>query len=98
MTRFLVVGTCTVCGTGSVGVRIPAEGGPAVGMCDECDAVWTDPGMTDGPHFPQAPGWDSPAGGGGLGGPMAHWATHEEADRVGWSHAVIREGTPLGHS
>jgi len=65
-------------------------------MCDECDAVWLDKGMNDGPHFLKQPSLPCPGDGSSLRNSPAHWATVAEADTAGWTDAVIEPGDAIG--
>ena len=96
MTRMLRVGTCSVCGTGNIGIRVAASGRCIVGMCDECDAVWTDYTLHDGPHFPQQPELPCPGDGSSLRRGPAHWADRAEASAAGWEEAVCGETETIG--
>jgi hypothetical protein len=91
----LKIGTCSVCGTGCVGIRVSAKSG-IVGMCDECDAVWLDKKLTDGPHFPEQPDLPSPGDGSSLRSHPAHWATLEEAAQAAWDSEIVDSGDALG--
>ena len=96
MTRMLRIGTCSVCGTGTIGIRVAASAGCVVGMCDECDAVWLDHQLQDGPHFPQQPELPCPRDGSSLRSAPAHWADQTEAAAAGWSSAVLGETDAIG--
>jgi hypothetical protein len=87
----LRVGACTVCGTGNIGIRVAASGTTVVGMCDECDAVWLDAGLQDGPHFPRQPEIPCPSDGSSLRTAPAHWASRVEAAAAGWVRAILGE-------
>jgi hypothetical protein len=89
-TRILSIGTCS-CGQGCVGVRVPASGRLVVGMCDECDAVWTDCELRNGPYFPTQPDLPCPGDGSSLRLAPAHWANRREVAAAGWAHAVLGE-------
>ena len=96
MSSMLYVGTCSVCGTGAIGVRVGASPRCVVGMCDECDTVWLDPQLKDGPHFPEQPDLPCPREGSSLRHPPAHWANKAEAAAAGWGGAVIGETDSIG--
>ncbi len=98
MTRMLRVGTCSACGTGNIGIRVAASGRHVVGMCDECDAVWVDRELHDGPHFLQQPSLPCPGDGSSLCNPPSHWANRTEAVAAGWGDAVLGETETLGSS
>ena len=83
--RMFYVGICSVCTHGSIGIRVAASG-RVVGLCDECYAVWFDPALLDGPHFPAGP--DLSCDGVSLLAAPAHWAVHREASEAGWADAV----------
>jgi hypothetical protein len=67
-----------------------------VAMCDECDAVWMDKVLREGPLFLTQPELPSPVDGSSLRSAPAHWATATEADAVGWSDAIIDEADAIG--
>jgi len=79
----------------SIGIRIPADGG-VLAMCDECNAVWLDKELTDGPHSPEQPDVPNPRDGSSLRRLPAHWASYEEAQRFFWDSALIGSGEALG--
>jgi len=91
----LRIGTCTVCGTGNIGIRVSASGACVVGMCDEYDAVWKDKYMNDGPYFPEQPDLPCPCDKSSLRRRPAHWASREEAASNAWSDAIIGETEAL---
>jgi hypothetical protein len=91
----LLIGECTCCGTPNVGIRLSASG-RVLAMCDECDAIWMDKALTDGPHFPQQPDLPCPGDGASLRNPPAHWATRLEAISAGWDDAIIQETAAYG--
>lgn len=95
MTRMLHVGTCSVCGTGTIGIRVAASSCSVVGMCDECDAVWLDALLQDGPHFLPQPELPCPRDGSSLRSPPAHWADEVEAGNAGWRSAILGETDAL---
>lgn len=92
----LYIGTCDVCGTGNVGIRIAASGRCVVGMCDECDAVWADSKLQDGPYLPQQPDLPCPGDGTSLRHAPAHWASRSEAEAAGWLDAVLGDTESIG--
>ena len=95
MNKMLYVGTCGVCQTGNIGIRISASGRCAVGLCDECDSVWLDVTLRDGPYTPPQPDLPCPGDGSSLKNSPAHWADLAEAQKVGWSEAVLGESSAL---
>jgi hypothetical protein len=96
MTSMLLVGTCSSCGTGNIGVRVSSSGQCVVGLCDECDAVWLTPSLEDGPHFLAQPDLPCPPDGSSLRNFPAHWADSKEAERAGWAPWVGGQTEPLG--
>lgn len=92
----LYVGFCTFCGGGCVGIRVAASGRCIVGMCDECDAVWTNSDLEKGPFFPAQPDLPCPGDGTSLRNPSSHWASREEAVAAGWGHAILGETETYG--
>ena len=65
-------------------------------MCDECDAVWLDHELRDGPYFPQQPELPCPGEGSSLRTSSAHWANQVEAAAAGWGNAVLGEAETIG--
>jgi hypothetical protein len=65
-------------------------------MCDECDAVWKDKQLRDGPHFLTQPLLPCPGDNSPLRGQLAHWANQEEARQAGWNDVVVGESDALG--
>ncbi len=92
----LRVGTCSVCQTGNVGIRVSASGTCVVAMCDECDAIWVDKYLREGPYSLEQPLLPCPKDGSSLMEKSAHWATREEAEESGWTDRVIEECDALG--
>jgi hypothetical protein len=91
MKRMLRVGTCSVCATGNPGIRVAASGKIVVAMCDECDAVWLDAHLRDGPYSPEQPDLPCPGEGSSLRSAPAHWASSAEAEVAGWKDNVLGE-------
>jgi hypothetical protein len=92
----MVAGECPICGTGNRAVFRCGDGGTFVVMCDECDAVWLDPGSL-GPAdsvFTQEPQFRIPGTEASLVGPGAGWATAEEVERIGWARYVRGHSPP----
>ena len=78
---------CPVCGCGLCGIRICGFDGEhphGLIVCDECEALWTEPN-TYGPHVwrdaenPCCPICDEP-----MWGSHSRWANREDLDRLGW--------------
>ena len=88
---FHSIGICPVCETGLCGVRIivPTDQPPyPLAVCDECEAMWTTPDLSQEPLFSSAEAAVNPIDGLPLWGPDAHWADLGECDRVGWIEAI----------
>ena len=94
--KMLRIDTCTVCGTGNVGIRVSASVACVVAMCDECDAIWKDMYMHDGPILPEQPHLPCPGDRSSLRHNPAHWANLKEAERIGWSEVIIDKSDTLG--
>ena len=81
------VGPCPSCGDGLGGIRIYTSGNgttyPLV-VCDECDAVWTEPDLSRRPTFPDPEDARSPIDGQPLWGADSHWADLAECAACGW--------------
>jgi hypothetical protein len=80
------VGPCPVCGDGLRGVRICC--GTPVILCDECDATWSSPALTD--RLPASTNPVCRECGESLWGEQSHWATHAEIEAAGWWPEVRR--------
>ena len=93
--RAFFVGTCSVCGTGNIGICVPASGRCVVALCDECDAVWLDSQLKDGPYDLDEPDFLCPGDGSTMRMPPARWANLAEVSAAGWAEAVIAEGNAL---
>jgi len=78
------VGPCPICGQGLRGVRICC--GQPVIVCDECDAVWSSPSLSDRISTTADPPCASC--GQSLWGDQARWATREEIEAAGWRPQV----------
>lgn len=89
------VGPCPICGQGLRGVRICC--GQPIVVCDECDAVWSSPSLSDRVATTSDPRCESC--GQSLWGDQARWATREEIEAAGWWSQVRQstagEGTPF---
>lgn len=74
------VGPCPICGEGLRGVRICC--GQPVIVCDECDAVWSSPSLSDRISTTADPVCQ--ICGRSLWGDQARWASREEIEAAGW--------------
>ena len=88
------IGICPVCGAGLCGVRV-YEGGEAgiypLAICDECEAIWTEPDLDRKPIFPDPEDARSPVDGQPLWGESSHWADLQEIAFVGWDDHIESE-------
>lgn len=90
-TPLFSVGSCPVCGDGRCGIRIyHAELPRAYGLviCDECEAVWTQPDLSAKPVFAPSEEARSPIDGWPLWDNKSHWADLQECGRLGWLSAI----------
>lgn len=84
------VGNCPVCSDGLCKIRICRDqiGPLPIALCDECEAFWFSPDISQPPRFLEAEtgrvgefacsAWDD----------NAHWATSEEVAKMGWERAL----------
>ncbi len=89
------VGQCPICGDGLCGIRIYHADSPrAYGLviCDECEALWTEPNLSLKPVFPgvfaDSDMACSPVDGWPLWDGSSHWADLQECARLGWLSAI----------
>ncbi len=85
-------GSCPVCGDGLLGMRVCGD--HALIVCDECEALWTDPACAGAARFPKGEASLCPICGESLWGPQAHWADDAEVRELNWSRFV--KGTSAG--
>jgi len=85
------VGFCPVCGGGLLGVRACAGPAHLVILCDECDALWQTPEISDLPQFPEQPDLPCPECGAQLRAGRSRWATRGEIESAGWAGFLIDE-------
>ena len=98
--QMLIVGggVCPICGGGIVGIRRSSEASRLVLMCDECQAVWLDPG-DNGPEaalFPEGPDFMVPGSTFSIASPASRWASRGEVVAAGWADYVTGEGEGSG--
>ena len=92
MTQPLIyVESCPVCGDGMCRIRVCITDQRLTGcvLCDECEAVWTDPSMQQ--RAPRVLSMDDPACpscGVSLWSDQAHWANIGEVCLLGWFDQV----------
>lgn len=85
------IGFCPVCGDGLCGIRAyPTDDGSLYGLiiCDECDAIWTEPDLSAKPYFPDAQDERSPIDAQPIWGATSHWADLRECALLGWLGAI----------
>jgi hypothetical protein len=85
------IGECPVCVNGIVRVRTCHGGGEThlIAVCDECEAIWTDPDISNRRGFADAekalcPICDQP-----LYGPQSHWSVPIDLQGTEWAAASI---------
>jgi hypothetical protein len=85
------VDVCSICGCGLCGIRIcgfDTDKPHGLVVCDECEALWTQPD-TRTPHMwrdaehPHCPICDAP-----LWGAHSRWATREDLEKLGWQQQI----------
>ena len=86
-----VVGQCSFCGTGGVGVRICSAQQHAIFLCDECNSAWLDADLSGETLFPPDPDGPCPICGSSLFASPAHWAAIAEVKDRRLGAFVIRE-------
>jgi hypothetical protein len=85
------IGTCPICGDGLCGIRIYAtndDSSYGLVVCDECDAVWTEPNLATKPYIPDSEDERSPVDGQPIWGATSHWADLHECALLGWLEAI----------
>lgn len=90
-TPFLYVESCPICGDGLCRIRVCVQDQKILGciLCDECEAVWTDPSLKDRiAQRPGAEGPECPTCGLSLWSRSSHWANVGEACLLGWFDRV----------
>lgn len=85
------VGLCPVCGGGRCGIRIYHAGtARAYGLviCDECEALWTEPDRMAEPIYAQSEQPCSPIDGWPLWDDRSDWADLAQVAQLGWLPAI----------
>jgi hypothetical protein len=88
------VDECPICGCGLCGIRICGLGTErphGLVVCDECEAIWTEPdtsvaNLWRDPEDPRCPICQEP-----LWGAQSRWARREDLELLGWQHAFDPE-------
>lgn len=94
MTPWIHIGECPVCVNGLCRIRFCEDRqghGHLYAMCDECEAIWTEPSTSTKRQFPNVDEPECPLCSQPLYGPQAHWATAQELNHTDWSEAAIFE-------
>ena len=85
------VDVCSICGCGLCGIRIcgyQTDQPHGLVVCDECEAIWTQPD-TSSPHLwrdaelPLCPVCEQP-----LWSNHSRWATREDLKQIGWEQVI----------
>ncbi len=94
-TPWIHIGECPLCVNGLCRIRSCEDEQGRVhlyAMCDECEAIWTEPNTDTKKVYPKAVDPLCPICARPLFGPQAHWAQPEEVTREpNWSVAAIFE-------
>ncbi len=85
------IGECPCCVNGLCRVRSCCDNGQLhlYAMCDECEALWTEPSTDASRQFPDIDNPQCPICNGPLYGPHAHWAEASELSNTPWSAVAI---------
>ena len=89
-----VVGECPSCGTGPLGMRVCGNCRVLCVLCEECDALWLKPDVSEPPVFPSQPELPCPQCDHSLLADSAHWACFAEIEVVGWQAHICAVGRP----
>lgn len=87
----IYVESCPVCGDGLCRIRVCITDQRLTGcvLCDECEAVWTDPSLQERvSRKPNADDPECPSCGLSLWSKNAHWANVGEVCLLGWYDRV----------
>lgn len=84
------VGSCPICGDGLRGIRVCC--GELVVVCDECDALWSSPALTDRISTSADPVCSHCNK--SLWGDQARWARRQDVETAGWWPDVAGETPP----
>ena len=90
---------CPICGGGLCGIRIVGDlpscenkrSFEALIVCDECEAIWSEPDVSTVHRYPDLENAVSPVGGQPLWGEGSRWATAQDIEAIGWTEAVNPE-------
>lgn len=87
----LYAGNCPRCEQGLLGFRICCGASRCLIVCDECEAVWSEPELKLPPGFAETDGSGCPLCGEPLWQDRARWATHDDVQSLGWDQYVRGE-------
>jgi hypothetical protein len=82
---------CPICGGGLCGIRIcgMTDDKPhGLIVCDECEAIWTEPDSTADHQYPDAEDACCPICKKPLWGPQSRWANWDDCSELGWIDAI----------
>jgi len=85
------VDVCHVCGCGLCGIRIcglSTEHPHGLIICDECEALWTEPNTHADPIWRDAENPTCPICGQPLWGPDSRWANRGDLVHLGWQKRI----------
>lgn len=94
MTHFLKQ-PCSACGMDLLGFRIcVGDDESIIIMCEECNSIWIDPDLKDGPYASTFPDWLCPDGERTMASPKSYWATKDQLETAGLWHYVNHSHEP----
>jgi hypothetical protein len=85
--KIIYVESCPICGDGLCRIRICISNQKVTGfvLCDECEAMWTDPFMQERvPTNSDETNPQCPSCGQSIWGQNSHWANIGEVCLLGW--------------
>lgn len=89
----ITVGTCRICETGPLGLRLCGGCQSVLILCNECDAAWIDSHCDTKPAYADEESMPCPHCEKSLWDEQASWLNREEIDSVSWITDAIKEGT-----
>lgn len=94
--ELIYVGTCPVCEGGLCRVRVCGVASNHLNgmvICDECEAIWPEPDLSQACNYLDAENPVSPITGDSVWDHANRWATLEDVALLGWYDRVIVEPT-----
>lgn len=88
----LIVGTCRICGTGPLGLRLCGDCQSIVILCNECDAAWMGADLETKPVYADEESMPCPHCKESLWSEDSTWATDEEVTGATWINDAIEAG------